>query len=231
MEGRARDTWRSSRAPGASRRSASLATYSSTSSSGRPRPPKAKARIGATAASSSWDCYEVQVLDSYENKTYPDGQAAALYGQYPPLVNASRPAGVWQVYDIAFEAPRFDADGQGRVARSGDGLLQRRPRAARVGAHRPDRSTRSGPPTKRTRTSCRSVSRTIRTRCGSGTSGCGSSSPSRPLPSRSGAGPSGRRSVEAALHDRVGQLEHHDGVDGVGCALVQAKQTARRRRV
>jgi hypothetical protein len=56
--------------------------------------------------------YEVQVLDSYENKTYPDGQAAALYGQYPPLVNASRPPGVWQVYDIAFQAPRFDAGGK-----------------------------------------------------------------------------------------------------------------------
>jgi hypothetical protein len=56
--------------------------------------------------------YEVQVLDSYENTTYPDGQAAALYGQYPPLANASRPPGEWQVYDIAFEAPRFDGDGK-----------------------------------------------------------------------------------------------------------------------
>jgi hypothetical protein len=56
--------------------------------------------------------YEVQILDSYENETYPDGQAAALYGQYPPLVNASRPPGRWQVYDIVFEAPRFDGDGK-----------------------------------------------------------------------------------------------------------------------
>ena len=55
--------------------------------------------------------YEVQVLDSYENRTYPDGQAAAVYGQYPPLVNASRPPGEWQTYDIAFRAPRFDASG------------------------------------------------------------------------------------------------------------------------
>jgi len=55
--------------------------------------------------------YEVQVLDSYENKTYPDGQAAALYGQFPPLVNASRPPGEWQAYDIVYEAPRFDAAG------------------------------------------------------------------------------------------------------------------------
>jgi hypothetical protein len=56
--------------------------------------------------------YEVQVLDSYQNETYPDGQAAALYGQYPPLVNASRPPGEWQVYDIVFEAPRFAGDGK-----------------------------------------------------------------------------------------------------------------------
>jgi len=56
--------------------------------------------------------YEIQVLDSYQNKTYPDGQAAALYGQYPPLVNASRPPGDWQTYDIVFHGPRFDASGK-----------------------------------------------------------------------------------------------------------------------
>ncbi len=55
--------------------------------------------------------YEVQVLDSYGNITYDDGQAAALYGQYPPLVCASRPPGVWQSYDIVFRRPRFDASG------------------------------------------------------------------------------------------------------------------------
>ena len=52
--------------------------------------------------------YEVQVLDSYENVTYADGQAGALYGQYPPLANAARKPGEWNVYDIVFEAPRFD---------------------------------------------------------------------------------------------------------------------------
>ena len=51
--------------------------------------------------------FEVQVLDSYNNPTYPDGQAAAMYGQHPPLVNASRPPGEWQTYDIVFTAPRF----------------------------------------------------------------------------------------------------------------------------
>jgi len=55
--------------------------------------------------------YEVQVLDSYHNTTYPDGQAGAIYGQYPPLVNASRPPGEWQTYDIVFRRPRFDANG------------------------------------------------------------------------------------------------------------------------
>jgi len=52
--------------------------------------------------------YEVQVLDSFDNPTYPDGQAGALYGQWPPLVNAVRRPGEWQSYDIVFEAPRFE---------------------------------------------------------------------------------------------------------------------------
>jgi hypothetical protein len=54
--------------------------------------------------------YEIQVLDSFENVTYADGQAAAIYGQFPPLVNASRPPGQWQTYDIMFTAPRFKPD-------------------------------------------------------------------------------------------------------------------------
>lgn len=55
--------------------------------------------------------YEVQVLNSYENPTYADGSAASLYGWKPPLVNASRPPGEWQSYDIIFEAPEFDDEG------------------------------------------------------------------------------------------------------------------------
>jgi len=55
--------------------------------------------------------FEIQVLDSYQNRTYPDGQAAAMYGQYPPLVNASRRPGEWQTYDIVFTAPVFSSSG------------------------------------------------------------------------------------------------------------------------
>jgi hypothetical protein len=56
--------------------------------------------------------YEVQILDSYNNQTYFDGQAAAIYKQRPPLVNACRKPGQWQTYDIIFEAPRFNAQGK-----------------------------------------------------------------------------------------------------------------------
>jgi hypothetical protein len=56
--------------------------------------------------------YEVQVLDSHGNVTYADGQAGALYGQHPPLVNVTRPPGEWQSYDIVFRRPRFDASGK-----------------------------------------------------------------------------------------------------------------------
>jgi hypothetical protein len=51
--------------------------------------------------------YELQVLDSWNNATYADGQAGAVYGWWPPLVNAARKPGEWQTYDIFFEAPRF----------------------------------------------------------------------------------------------------------------------------
>lgn len=56
--------------------------------------------------------YELQVLDSWQNRTYSNGQAGSIYKQYMPLVNASRPPGVWQTYDIIFDAPRFGANGQ-----------------------------------------------------------------------------------------------------------------------
>jgi len=54
--------------------------------------------------------YELQIFDSYRGGIYADGQAAAIYGQYPPLVNASRPPGRWQAFDVLFTAPRFDGE-------------------------------------------------------------------------------------------------------------------------
>ena len=52
--------------------------------------------------------YEIQILDSHNNRTYADGMAASIYGEWPPLVNATRMPGEWQTYDIAFEAPKFE---------------------------------------------------------------------------------------------------------------------------
>jgi hypothetical protein len=61
--------------------------------------------------------YEVQILDSYQNKTYFDGQCASIYKQWPPLANACRKPGQWQTFDILFTAPRFDA--KGKLAKPG----------------------------------------------------------------------------------------------------------------
>ena len=77
-----------------------------------PTPPHGESQgRGNSGVFFGFDRYEVQVLDSYQSKTYADGAAAAVYGQYPPLVNASLPPGQWQVYDIIWTAPRFAADG------------------------------------------------------------------------------------------------------------------------
>ncbi len=56
--------------------------------------------------------YELQILDSWENPTYVNGQAASVYKEHAPLVNASRRPGEWQVYDVVFIAPRFSAEGK-----------------------------------------------------------------------------------------------------------------------
>lgn len=56
--------------------------------------------------------YEIQILNSYRNRTYADGQATAIYGQKPPDVNATTPTGQWQSYDIIFHAPKFNDDGE-----------------------------------------------------------------------------------------------------------------------
>lgn len=77
-----------------------------------PFPPEGKDQDRGNSGVFFMGRYEVQVLDSYANVTYPDGQAAAVYGQYPPLVDPSRPAGEWQSYDIVFRRPRFGDSGE-----------------------------------------------------------------------------------------------------------------------
>jgi Domain of Unknown Function (DUF1080) len=78
-----------------------------------PNPPKGRDQgrgnngIGLMGAR-----YEIQVLDSYENKTYFEGQCASVYNQKPPMVNANRKPGEWQTYDIIFTAPQFDDAGK-----------------------------------------------------------------------------------------------------------------------
>jgi hypothetical protein len=76
-----------------------------------PDPPKGTSQGRGNSGVFLMGRYELQVLDSFENRTYADGQAASLYGQFPPLVNASRKPGEWQTYDIVWVAPRFK-DGQ-----------------------------------------------------------------------------------------------------------------------
>jgi hypothetical protein len=76
-------------------------------------PPADPAKTGQMRNNSGiflQDKYEVQILDSYQNSTYPNGQAGAVYKQSIPLVNATKPTGQWQVYDIIYKAPRFDGN-------------------------------------------------------------------------------------------------------------------------
>ena len=75
-----------------------------------PAPPKGEGQDRGNSGVFLQGLYETQVLDSYQSKTYADGQASAIYGQYPPEVNASRPPGQWQTYDIVFHGPRFAKD-------------------------------------------------------------------------------------------------------------------------
>jgi hypothetical protein len=83
-----------------------------------PDPPQGASQKRGNSGIFLMGKYEVQVLDSYNSPTYADGQAASLYGQHPPLVNACRPPGQWQTYDIIFRAPVFDGDKVVRPARA-----------------------------------------------------------------------------------------------------------------
>jgi hypothetical protein len=78
-----------------------------------PNPPHGEGQgRGNSGVFLGLDRYETQVLDSYQSKTYADGSAGSIYGQYPPMVNASLPPGKWQTYDIIYTAPRFDESGK-----------------------------------------------------------------------------------------------------------------------
>jgi hypothetical protein len=77
-----------------------------------PNPPAGNAQSRGNSGILINNMYEIQVLDSYQSTTYPDGQASAVYGQSPPLVNACKPPGEWQTYDILFESPRWNEKGE-----------------------------------------------------------------------------------------------------------------------
>ena len=77
-----------------------------------PNPPNGKGQDRGNTGLFLMGQFEVQMIDSYKADTYADGQAGAIYGQYPPLFNATRPPGEWQSYDVAFRRPRFDDDGK-----------------------------------------------------------------------------------------------------------------------
>jgi hypothetical protein len=76
-----------------------------------PVPPRGSGQGRGNSGIFFHDRYEMQVLDSYDNETYFEGQAGAIYKQMPPMVNATRPPGEWNVYDIVWTAPKFNDDG------------------------------------------------------------------------------------------------------------------------
>ncbi len=105
-----------------------------------PNPPSGNGQGRGNSGVYLMGRYEIQVLDSYQNETYADGQCASVYGQHPPLVNACRPPGEWQTYDITFEAPTFK---DGKVAkpayvtvRHNGVLVQDRTEILGAGTHR-----------------------------------------------------------------------------------------------
>ena len=76
-----------------------------------PTPPSGESQGRGNSGVFLMGRYELQILDSFDNETYFDGQASAIYKQTPPMVNAMRPPGEWNVYDMLWTAPRFEEDG------------------------------------------------------------------------------------------------------------------------
>ena len=77
-----------------------------------PTPPKGEGQGRGNSGVFFMGRYEIQVLDCFDNKTYPDGATGAVYAQHPPLANACRPPGEWQTYDMVFTTPHFGANGE-----------------------------------------------------------------------------------------------------------------------
>jgi hypothetical protein len=77
-----------------------------------PTPPKGDSQGRGNSGVFLMGQFETQVLDSYDNRTYADGQCGGIYGQYPPMVNVCRPPGEWQTYDFVFTTPRYGEDGK-----------------------------------------------------------------------------------------------------------------------
>jgi len=75
-----------------------------------PAPPEKRDQARGNSGILFMGRYEVQVLDNHENPTYADGYIGSVYGQHPPLVNAGRPPGEWQMYDVVFRAPRWEGE-------------------------------------------------------------------------------------------------------------------------
>jgi len=75
-----------------------------------PTPPKGDSQGRGNSGVFMMGLFETQVLDNFDNPTYPDGQCGGIYGQYPPQVNVCRPPGEWQAYDIVFHHPRYKGD-------------------------------------------------------------------------------------------------------------------------
>ena len=75
-----------------------------------PQPPTGEVMNRGNSGVNLMGFFEIQIFDSYSVDLYPDGQAAAVYGQTPPLVNVTRAAGEWQSYDIVFYAPKYEGD-------------------------------------------------------------------------------------------------------------------------
>jgi N-acetylglucosamine malate deacetylase 1 len=92
-----------------------------------PAPPAGEGQDRGNSGIFFMGLYELQILDSFRADTYTDGQVAAIYGQYPPLLNAARPPGQWQTYDVAFRRPRFGSGGSllepGRISVIHNGIL------------------------------------------------------------------------------------------------------------